>query len=152
MSEQALQASFLGMFSAVLQAIDVVSIVIMLIMMLILGNTIAMAVRERTSEYGVLRAIGFLPRHLVTFIVGEALVIGLLGGGVGVLLSYPLVQQGLGRFLEENMGAWFPFFRVSPAVAGAALGLSVALAVLAAIIPARSAAKLHVVDSLRRVG
>jgi putative ABC transport system permease protein len=119
---------------------------------LILGNTIAMGVRERTNEYGVLRAIGFLPKHLVTFIVGEALVIGLIGGVLGVLLSYPLVEQGMGRWLEENMGAWFPFFDVSPAVAGAALGLSLALSLAAAIIPARSAARLHVIDSLRRVG
>jgi len=152
MSEQAFQASWLGMFSAILDAIDVVSIVIMLIMMLILGNTIAMGVRERTSEYGVLRAIGFLPKHLVTFIISEALVIGLIGGGLGVLLSYPLVQQGMGRWLEENMGAMFPFFDVSPGVAGAALGLSLALSLAAAIIPARSAARLHVIDSLRRVG
>jgi putative ABC transport system permease protein len=152
MSEQALQASFLGMFSAVLKAIDLVSIVIMVIMMLILGNTIAMGVRERTNEYGVLRAIGFLPKHLVTFIVGEALVIGVVGGVIGVILSYPLIDQGFGRFLEENMGAWFPFFDVSPGVAGAALGLSVLLSLAAAIIPARSAAKLHVIDSLRRVG
>ncbi len=43
---------------------DIVSVVILLIMMLILGNTIAMGVRERTSEYGVLRAIGFLPEHV----------------------------------------------------------------------------------------
>jgi putative ABC transport system permease protein len=152
MSEQALQASFLGMFSAVLKAIDVVSIVIMLIMGLILGNTIAMGVRERTNEYGVLRAIGFLPKHLVTFIVGEALVIGLIGGVLGVLLSYPIVEQGVGRFLEENMGAWFPFFNVSAGVAGAALGLAIALSLAAAIIPARQAARLHVIDSLRRVG
>jgi putative ABC transport system permease protein len=152
MSEQALQASFLGMFSAILKALDVVSLVIMLIMMLILGNTIAMGVRERTNEYGVLRAIGFMPKHLVTFIVGEALVIGLLGGVVGVLLSYPLVEQGMGRWLEENMGAFFPFFDVTPAVAGAALALSLVLSLAAAIIPARQAARLQVIDSLRRVG
>jgi putative ABC transport system permease protein len=134
MSEQALQASFLGMFSAVLKAVDIVSIVILLIMMLILGNTIAMGVRERTNEYGVLRAIGFLPKHIVIFIIGESLVTGLIGGALGVLLSYPIVEQGMGRWLEENMGAFFPFFDVSPAVAGAALGFAVVLSLVAAII------------------
>lgn len=151
MSERALASSFLGMLSAVLDGIDIVSVVILVIMMLILGNTIAMGVRERTSEYGVLRAIGFLPRHIVTFIIGEAVVLGAIGGVVGVLLSYPIVNGMLGRFLEENMGSLFPYFRVQPTIAGLAFGLTVALSVVAAALPAYRASKLKVVDSLRRV-
>ena len=54
--ERSFNASFLAMFSAILKAMDIISVVILVIMMLILGNTIAMGVRERTSEYGVLRA------------------------------------------------------------------------------------------------
>jgi putative ABC transport system permease protein len=152
MSERAMQASFLGMLSAILRAIDVVSVVILLIMMLILGNTIAMGVRDRTGEYGVLRAIGFKPQHIVLFVIGEALVIGLLGGAIGVGLSYPLVENGMGRFLEENMGAIFPYFRVQPALAAIAMGLALLASVVAAAIPAYRASKLKVVDSLRRVG
>ncbi|MDB4974602.1 MAG: putative transport system permease protein, partial [Myxococcaceae bacterium] len=67
MSERALNLSFLGMFSAVLQAIDIVSAIILLILMMILANTIAMGVRERTSEYGALRALGFSPGHIRFF-------------------------------------------------------------------------------------
>jgi putative ABC transport system permease protein len=152
MSERAMQASFLGMLSAILRAIDVVSVVIMLIMMLILGNTIAMGVRDRTGEYGVLRAIGFVPKHIVMFVVAEAVVIGLVGGALGVGLSYPLVEQGLGRFLEENMGAIFPYFDVQPELAALSMGLALLASLLAAVIPAYRASKLKVVDSLRRVG
>jgi putative ABC transport system permease protein len=152
MSERALQMSFLGMVSAVLKAIDVVSLVILLIMMLILGNTIAMGVRERTSEYAVLRAIGFLPHHVITFVLGEAVVIGLIGGGLGLLLAYPLVEQGMGRFIEENMGSWFPYFRIADTTAIAAPLLAIALALVAAAIPAYRASKQNVVDGLRRVG
>ncbi len=152
MSERAFQASFLGMISAVLGAIEIVSYVTMVIMGLILANTIAMGVRERTHEYGVLRAIGFLPRHIVMFILGEGFVLGLLGGVLGLALGYPFVQGALGPVLEQNLGAFFPFFRVSPSVAGLALGLAVLLGVLAAVIPARGAARLEVVSALRRVG
>ncbi len=152
MSERAMQASFLGMLSAILRAIDVVSVVILLIMMLILGNTIAMGVRDRTGEYGVLRAIGFVPRHIVIFVIGESMVIGLLGGLLGVGLAYPLVQNGLGRFLEENMGAMFPYFRVQPSLAALSMGLALGASLLASAIPAYRASKLKVVDSLRRVG
>jgi putative ABC transport system permease protein len=152
MSEAALNQSFLGMFAAVLKAIDIVSIVITMIMALIVGNTIAMGVRERTNEYGVLRAIGFLPRHIVRFILAEGVVIGLLGGAIGVVLGYPVVNNGLGRVIEENMGNMFPQFRVQPQIAAFAFALALLLGLVAAILPARKASKLQVVEALRRVG
>ncbi|MBN1610689.1 MAG: ABC transporter permease [Polyangiaceae bacterium] len=150
--ERSFNTSFLGMITAVLKAVDVVSIVILLIMMLILGNTIAMGVRERTHEYGVLRAIGFRPKHLVLFVVGEASTLGVVGGALGVALAYPLVEKGMGRFLEENMGAFFPYFRIDPATAVLALALASLLGAGAALIPALRVAKLDVVNSLRKVG
>src|SRR5690606_12514486 len=60
--DQALNASFVRMFGAILEAIDIVSLLILAIVMLLVGNTVAMSVRERTHEFGVLRAIGFMPR------------------------------------------------------------------------------------------
>ncbi|MGC4090554.1 MAG: FtsX-like permease family protein [Polyangiaceae bacterium] len=152
MSEKAMQASFLGMMSAVLKAIDVVSIVILLIMTLILGNTIAMGVRERTTEYGTLRAIGFVPRHIVMFVVGESLFTGALGGALGVGVAYPIVNEVIGRFLEENMGAFFAVFKVQPLTAGLAFALALLLSGLAAVIPAYGTTRLKTVDALRRIG
>jgi putative ABC transport system permease protein len=152
MSERALQASFLGMVSAVLRIIDVVSIVMVLIMGLILGNTLAMGVRERTHEYGVLRAIGFLPKHVMLFILSEGLALGVIGGIVGLLVGYPFVQKLMGPAMEENMGAFFPFFHVTPGLAGVSFLLASALGLVAAIIPARTASRLEVVGALRRVG
>jgi putative ABC transport system permease protein len=149
--EKAFQQSFLGMFSAVLTAIDVVSIAILAIILLILGNTIAMAVRERTVEYGCLRAIGFQPRHIATFVAGESLATGLLGGLVGLGLSTLLVNGALGPWIEENLGGFFPYFRITPTVAALALGVAVAMAALAAILPAFRAARLDVVTALRTV-
>lgn len=152
MSERAMNLSFLGMFSAVLDALDIISGVILAIMMLILGNTIAMGVRERTHEYGVLRALGFRKPHIAGFVLGEAATVGALGGGVGLLLAYPLVERGLGRFLEENMGAFFPYFRIPPSAAAIAMGLAIGLALIASLLPAMRASGLKVVDALRRVG
>ncbi|HEX9298428.1 MAG TPA: FtsX-like permease family protein [Polyangiaceae bacterium] len=151
-SERAMQNSFMASFSAILTALNIVSIIILAIMMLILGNTIAMGVRERTREYGVLRALGFTPRHVSTFVVGEALTIGVLAGVLGLALSYPIVQLGMGRWLEENFGSFFPYFRVSAETAIVAVLLSVAAGAIAAIIPAVRASRLSIVDALRRVG
>ncbi|WP_437668839.1 ABC transporter permease [Sorangium sp. So ce131] len=151
MSERAMNLSFMAMMSAVLTALNVVSVIILAIMMMILGNTIAMGVRERTREYGVLRALGFEPKHVRLFIIGEAATIGLLAGVVGLALSYPIVELGMGRFLEENMGSMFPYFRIDPATAVAALGLAMVLSLVASLIPAYRASKLSVTDALRRV-
>lgn len=150
-SERAFNQSFIAFFSAILKVMDIVSVVILLIMMLILGNTIAMGVRERTSEYGTLRAIGFLPKHLATFVLGEAITVGALGGGVGLAIAYPFVNLGMGRWLEENMGTFFPYFRVQPDIALEAFALALALATTAAALPAYRASKLKVVDALRRI-
>jgi len=152
MSERAMNNSFMAMFSAILTALDFVSIIILLIMMLILGNTIAMGVRERTREYGVLRALGFSPGHVRTFVMGEALTVSVLAGVVGVGLAYPIVQLGMGRWIEENLGGFFPYFRMSPGTAAVGVLLSIALGTVSAIIPAIQASKLTIVDSLRRVG
>ena len=152
MSERSMNNSFMAAFSAILTALNIVSVIILLIMMLILGNTIAMGVRERTREYGVLRALGFSPKHVATFVIGEALTIGVLAGALGCALSYPVVQLGMGRWLEENMGAFFPYFRVSLETALVAALLSVLLGAVSAIIPAMQASKLTIIDALRRVG
>jgi putative ABC transport system permease protein len=152
MSERAMNASFLGMFATLLKAMDIVSLVILVIMMLILGNTIAMTVRERTHEYGVLRAMGFLPRHIAGLVLGEAGAIGLAGGLLGVALSYPVIDHGIGKFLEDNMSSFFPFFRLDQGVALVALCAAVLCAAVAAGIPAYRASKLDVIDALRRVG
>ncbi len=143
--------SFLAMFSTLLDAVDIISGVILVIMMLILGNTIAMGVRERTGEYGVLRAIGFLPNHVVVWILGESLATGLLGGLVGVALAWPFINLGVSRFVEENMSAQFPYFRLEIQTIVIGLALAALLGVAAAAIPAWRASKLKVVDTLRRV-
>ena len=149
--ERSFTASFLAMFSAVLGAMDIVSAVILGIMLLILGNTIAMGVRERTSEYGVLRAIGFLPSHVVLWIVCESVLTGLLGGLVGLAIAWPFINFGVGRFLEENMGQWFPYFRLDAHNAAIALVLAAALGAAAGAVPAWRASKLRVIDAVRRV-
>lgn len=151
MSERAMNMSFLGFLGAMLKALDVISIIIMLIMMLIVGNSIAMGVRERTREYGVLRALGFRPVHIRMFVIGEAVTLGLVTGGVGLAFAFPLVELGIGRALEENMGAWFPYFRISDTTYVAAVGLAVALAAIASLLPALRAGRLSVTNALRRV-
>ncbi len=147
--DQALNASFVGMFGALLHGIDVVSLLVLGITMLLIGNTVAMGVRERTHEYGILRAIGFMPRHVAGFVLGEACVLGFAGGVLGLLLSFPLIETAVSRFLEEEMQ--FLPLEVPMDAAVIAVLLGGVLGAVAASLPAYRAGKLLVVDSLRHI-
>ena len=151
MSERAMNLSFMAMFSAILAAVNWVSAIILIILLMILGNTVAMGVRERTNEYGVLRALGFSPDHVRLFIVVEGMTLGLLAGVLGVGLAYPLVNKGMSRFIEENMGGMFPYFRIEPSTAIVAIALAIVLGGVAAMLPARRAGRIPVVEALRRI-
>lgn len=149
-SERAFNMSFLSMLSAVITALDVVSVVIMIIMGMILANTISMGVRERTHEYGVMRAIGFRPRQVAVLVAGEGALLGLVGGLLGLVIALPVVN-GFGKFVEAEFGNFFPYFAVPPPTVGAALGLSLLVGLGAALLPALAASRLRVVEALRRL-
>lgn len=152
MSERNMQVSFMAGFSSILKVLELVSIVILGIMLLILGNTMAMAVRERDREFAVLRAIGYEPIHIRLFVLGEAIALGLASGIVGVGVGYLFVTKVIGKALEENMGSWFPYFRVSPEIAITAMVIAMALSLLASLLPSMQAGRGSVIDALRRVG
>jgi putative ABC transport system permease protein len=146
--EGAFNQSFLGMFTTILRALNIVSFVILGIMMLILGNTVAMGVRERTREYGVLRAVGFLPGHITFLVLAEAATLGLLGGLAGLAIGIPVIG-GMGAFIEENMSAFFPVFRLPALISLLAVGIAILLGLVSAAVPAFSAKRLKVVEALR---
>jgi putative ABC transport system permease protein len=151
MSERAFALSFLGGFAAVLGAFNWVSLVILLIMTLILANTIAMSVRERTHEYGVLRAVGFPAGHILGFIVGESLLISVIGGLLGIGLVWLVINHALGPMMAENMSGVFQNFFAPGWVLAVALAASAVLGLIAGAVPAVLASRLKITDALRRV-
>jgi putative ABC transport system permease protein len=140
----------LGNFSAILTAMDVVSYLILAVVMSIVGNTLAMSVRERTREFGVMRAIGFAPRQIGLLVLAEAGLFGLLGAAIGVGVSYPLFENLVSRALQDAMS--FPPVVIHRRVAWLAAALGVGLSVLAAAMPIYRVAQLRVTDALRRLG
>jgi putative ABC transport system permease protein len=149
--ESAFVASFGEGMDAMMRAMNTACIGLLAIMGLLLGNTIAMAVRERTAEYATLRALGFLPGRVASLVVGEAVVLGALGGALGVGLAYPLVQRGLGGWIQKNLDGILPYFTVDARVVAMALGVSVLLAAFAGALSAWAVSRLRVTDALRRV-
>ena len=147
--DKAFNTAMVGRFGAVLEAMDLVSLLVLGIVVLILGNTMAMATRERVVEFGTLRAIGFSPRQVSLFVVGEGGVLGAVGGLLGLVLAFPIVQGPASRILEENMD--IAPLRIASDDALACLGACVVLGALSAALPALRAARMEVTDSLSRV-
>ena len=150
MSEQAIYRSFLGLLSALLGALDIVSAVLLVVMMLIVGNTMGMGVRERTAEHAALRALGFRPRHVLALILGEAALVGGGGAILGVALGYALIDGILARWVTANASALFPRFAVGgeAALVGAAAALFGAM--LATAPSAWRALRMPLATALRR--
>lgn len=150
-SEKAFQMSFLSMVSAVLAALEVISLFVLVVVALILGNTIAMSVRDRSGEVAILKTLGFRGGHLAILITGESMLVGALGGACAVGLALPAIR-GVGKVIDENLGGWFPVFQLEPLTIVAMIGLSVGIGFLAALVPAIGVARLGVASAFRRIG
>lgn len=146
-TEKSFRLQFVQGSSAILTALEAVSMVILIIMALILGNTLAMGLRERTSELGAMRAIGFLPRHVRRLALGEGALLGLTGGILGCLLARP-VLRGVGQ-VAASIGFLSNVTYTVPTAVGTVL-VAAALGALASALPAVQAARMQIVDALRR--
>jgi putative ABC transport system permease protein len=114
--------------------------------LLVTGNTMSQAVRERTGELGVLKAIGFTNLQVLVLVLAESCLIAVLGGALGLGLAcvmVPAVGKALSNFLPMF------FFPVRDVFFGVVICL--ALGVITGIFPALAAMRLRVADALRRM-
>ena len=146
-TEKAFRLSFVTGSSAILSALEAVSAVILVIMALILGNTLAMGLRERTPEMGAMRAIGFLPQHIRILTLSEGALLGLTGGLLGSILARPILR-GFGMAMSQMGFLSNITYKFSTGVATVLAAAAIGAA--AAAFPAVQAARLGIVDALRR--
>jgi putative ABC transport system permease protein len=146
-SERAFQMGFVSMTKAIVMAIQVVSYVVIAIILIVLANTMAMTARERQEEYAVLKTLGFRGRHLVTLIAGESVAIALMGGIVGLIAIFPAAH-----YFRTALGNYFRVFHVSDQTLLTCLVIAFLVGLISAIFPAWRAARLSIVEGLRRIG
>ncbi len=118
--------------------------------LLVSGNTMAMSVRERIKEVGVLKTLGFTNENILTIILTEAAVIALIGGALGVLLAEGL-SVVVGK-AGQNFNANLHNLTVTPLVALICLALALLIGLVSSFIPAWNAARTNILDSLRYSG
>jgi putative ABC transport system permease protein len=113
--------------------------------LLVTGNTMAQAVRERTGELGVLKAIGFTNAQIVSFVLAESCLLTVLGGSLGLGLAWLMISRG------DPTGGLLPLFSLPTRDLFVGSGISVALGFVTGIFPALQAMRLRVADALRRM-
>ena len=149
-TERDFNLSFVSMMGGVITVIRVASWIVIGIILLIMANIMAMAVRERTTEYGVLKTLGFRNGHLAGIVAGEALLLAALGGVTGCLLGFAAIRAA-GSVIEASMGQIFPVFELTAQTIAMAIGLAIAAGALAAVAPARRILTSSVAQSLRPI-
>jgi len=115
------------------------------IMCLVIANAISIGVRERRTEMAVLKVLGFQPRHVLLLVLGEALLVCFLGGGMAAFLAWKL----LGGFKFQIMFFGAFFVPMKALFYGPALGMAVSFA--GCIGPALSAKNVKVAEVFAKV-
>ena len=113
--------------------------------LLVTGNTMAQAVRERTGELGVLKAIGFTNAQVMSLVLAESCLLTTLGGVLGLGLAWLVISHG------DPTGGLLPLFGFPTRDLVTGLVISVVLGLLTGIFPALQAMRLRVADALRRM-
>lgn len=146
-TEKAFTQSFLSMAEAIIIAIRIVSLLVIVIILAVVANTMAMTTRERTSEYAVLKTLGYGSGPIAVLIFGESLLITMLGCALGIILTFPVASA-----FGQALSSYFPYFNVETETIYLDAAVAVLVGSLAALIPARRAIRIRIADGLRKVG
>ncbi len=145
-SEQAFVVGFLSLLGNVRMFLVWISAAVMFTILLVSANTMAMSVRERVREVGVLKTLGFTEGNILGLILGEAVAISLAGGAIGYIISTFLLK-GVER---SPIGGFLPALRtVDPVIAAVCVLLAALIGLISSLIPAMGASRAPIVESLR---
>lgn len=146
-TERAFQMGFVSMTEAIMIAIQTVSYVVIVIIMVVAANTMAMTARERIAEYATMKALGFRFRHIAVIILGESLLVSLLGGALGVILTFPAAH-----LIETELSQFFPVFTVKGETIWFDIAAACVVGVVASVFPIWRGGTIRIADGLRRIG
>jgi putative ABC transport system permease protein len=144
-TEKAFAASFVKQAGNIEFLMLSIGGVVFFTLLLVTGNTMAIAVRDRVRELAVLKAVGYSDNFVLGMVLGESLLLAFVGGGLGILLAKLFTLNG------DPTRGMLPFFYLAPGAAAAGIALALLVGILGGILPALSAMRLRVVDALRRV-
>jgi len=142
-TESAFASSFMKQMGNIEFLIVAIGTIVFFTLLLVTGNTMAIAVRERTAELAVLKAVGYSDRFVLGLVLAESLLIAALGGAVGLWLAS--IVAGM-----DITSGILPTYLSGAAIAAGGV-MALATGVLAGLLPAVSAMRMQIVSALRRV-
>ncbi|MCP4634355.1 MAG: FtsX-like permease family protein [candidate division Zixibacteria bacterium] len=145
-TEKSFTLSFIAMMDSIIIGLRIMSYLIIGIILLILGNTMAMSARERISEYALLKTLGFRPGHLLGLIFGESLTIAIVGGVIGIIMTFPVVET-----MAQLMQGFIPSTEVKNSTIVLSIIFVVSIGMIASLFPIYRATKLSIVEGLRKI-
>jgi putative ABC transport system permease protein len=145
-TERAFQAGFVSMYGNLPFVIRVIGLAVVFAILLVAANTMMMSFRERTAEFGVLKTIGFDDGTIFRIVLAEAAIITLGGGILGTLLA-KFVLEGSGF----NFGGFLPPMTIYWSTVAIGIGVALLIGAVSGLVPAWQAARLEIVNALRRV-
>jgi len=144
-TEKAFAAGFANQIGNIRLLILSIGSVVFFTLLLVTGNTMASAVRERTGELAVLKTIGMNDPTVLFLVMAESIIVAVIGGGAGLALAKLFTLRG------DPTGGMLSNFYFAPRTLALGLGLAAAAGAGAGILPALGAMRLKIVDALRRV-
>jgi putative ABC transport system permease protein len=147
-SEEAFGKMFAEMFGDMRWYIGLVGIAVVVALVCVGGVSMAMAMRERTTEIAVLKAIGYGKSLVLFLVMAEALIVAATGGVLGSLGSKALFDS---FDISPYSGGFLPFFYVPWSIATIGLVSSLFVGLASGVIPAVLAARMSVINGLRKV-
>ena len=144
-TEAGFAAGFAAQFGNIGLIVQMILGCVFFTLLLISGNTMAQAVRERTGELAVLKTIGFSDARVTGMVLAESLLVAVIGGVIGLSLG-ELFVQGAASALAQ----FFPGLAMSTGTLAWGLLLAVALGLVTGAWPAWRAARLDVIDAMGR--
>jgi putative ABC transport system permease protein len=141
-------ANFFKMTGDLPGMIQIVGLAVGAAVVMVVANTMSMAFRERLREFAVLKALGFSRGRILGIVLVESCLLALLGGAFGIVPTYFLFE--LVDITDIGFGQMAPFRIPSQSILNVA-ALAAGVGLVSGLVPAYQAARLNVVDALRKV-
>jgi putative ABC transport system permease protein len=149
-SEAQFALSFVSLLGNIKLFLIAICAAVTFTILLVSGNTMAMSVRERIKEVGVLKTLGFNNDAILGIIIGEAISISLIGGVIGLMLA-AVLSVGVGKAAGDTLPQLHDM-NVTPMTGLIGIGVAAFIGLISSFVPAWNAARTNILDSLRYSG